>query len=367
MGACRGTPGQGPTTRTPAMRRGTTRRRSNGVLLARLVTAVTDPTPLTAALAARRPLLDALHAERTDCYRLLHGVVEGVPGLTIDRYGPVLLVQTWRDRLTLEQVERWAEEASEAIGEPLLPVWNHRSKPIDYPRWHPVELPTEIVGTELGLRYDVRPRHRGMDPLLFLDLRAVRRRIRAEADGRSVLNLFAYTGGVGLAAAAGGATEVLNVDFAASALDVARANADANELAEMQRFFVADCLPVMRQLAGMKVGRRTTRFPVVPRRSYDLIVLDPPRWSKGPFGAVDVVRDYPSLFKPCVLTANPGGTIIATNHVASVDVDEWCGVLRRCAEKAGRPLADLEVVTPEADFPSPDARPPLKVAWCRLP
>lgn len=332
----------------------------------RLVTAVADTTLLTAALAARRPRLASWQAEGTDCYRIFHGAVEGHPGLTVDRYGPVLLIQTWRDHLSADTVAQWGDLASEALETPLRAVWNHRAKPIDYPRWHAVELPAKIVGHELGLVYDVHPRHRGQDPWLFLDLRAVRRKVREEAEGKSVLNLFAYTGGVGLAAAAGGASEVLNVDFAASALDVAKRNARANEMFEQQRFFVADCLPVMRQFAGMKVGRRKARFPVVPRRSYDLIMLDPPRWSKGPFGAVDVVNDYASLFKPCVLTASPGGTVVATNHVASVDVADWAERLKKCAAKAGRPLTDLEIVTPEADFPSPDGRPPLKVAWCRV-
>lgn len=326
-----------------------------------------DAAPLEASLAARAPWLERWHAEHTDCYRLLHGAVEGLPGVTVDRYGPVLLVQTWREPLAPDVLEAWTELASEAVGTALVPVWNHRSRPLDYDRWFALADLGEVVGHELGLAVDVRPRHRGQDPLLFLDLRATRRRVRAAAEGRSVLNLFAYTGAVGLAAAAGGAAEVLNVDFAASALEVARANAVRNELDASQRYFVTDCLPVMRQLAGMKVGRGRGRFPVVKRRSYDLIVLDPPRWAKGRFGAVDVVGDYPSLFKPCVLAAAPDGVVVATNHVASVERDAWLGQLERCAKKAGRPLSGIEVVAPEADFPTPDGRPPLKVAWCGVP
>ena len=65
---------------------------------------MTSPTPdLTAALGAaierRQALLARLTSEGTDCVRLLHGVVEGAPGVTIDRYGPILLVQTWREPL----------------------------------------------------------------------------------------------------------------------------------------------------------------------------------------------------------------------------------------------------------------------------
>ena len=62
----------------------------------------------------------------------------------------------------------------------------------------------------------------------------------------------------------------------------------------------------------------------------------------------------------------PGGVVLAVNHVASVDMDEWLDVLDRCATKAGRPLADVSVLAPEADFPSPDGRHPLKMALARV-
>ena len=54
--------------------------------------------------------------------------------------------------------------------------------------------------------------------------------------------------------------------------------------------------------------------------------------------------------------------MLAVNHVASVDLDGWLESLGRCAKKAGRPLADISVLPPEADFPSPDGKHPLKVA-----
>ena len=77
------------------------------------------------------------------------------------------------------------------------------------------------------------------------------------------------------------------------------------------------------------------------------------------------MRDYPSLFKPALLTLSPGGAILATNHVPEVDLDEWIAVLKRTAEKAGRPLTDVDVIAPESDFPSPDGRPPLKIVVAR--
>ena len=77
---------------------------------------------------------------------------------------------------------------------------------------------------------------------------------------------------------------------------------------------------------------------------------------------MDPVRDYPSLFKPALLATAPGGAVLATNHVSKVERDTWLEQLRRCAAKAGRPLRSLQPIQPEADFPSPDGNPPLKMA-----
>jgi len=312
-------------------------------------------------------LLERLHAEGTDCYRLFHGVNEGRPGLTIDRYGPVLLLQTWREPLTPEEVECSGRIVGETCELDVTPVWNHRG------RDRGTQLPyegVEPIGSELGLRYHVTPRHRGQDPLLFLDLRAGRRRVREHARGKSVLNLFAYTGGVGLCALAGGAKEVWNVDFARSSLAWAEKNLALNDFgADRVHMVREDVVPVLRQLAGLPVkgrGAQKRAFQSFEPRSFDLVVLDPPRWAKGPFGAIDIVRDYPSLLKPALLATAPGGCLLLTHNAARVGRDDWVAILRRTAEKYGRPFASLELFEPEEDFPSVDGEPPLKLAWVSL-
>ena len=318
---------------------------------------------LRAALDRRRSLIAALAAEGTDCYRLFHGAVEGRPGLTVDAYGPLLIVQTFRDPLAAGELEVIA-----LLAEGREVVWNHRGAPrAEWGAWHApgpgAEAPRE--GRELGLRFEVRGRWRGKDPLLFLDLRAGRRWVKANAAGASVLNLFAYTCGLGVAAAAGGAAEVWNVDFAESALAVGRRNAAMNGLdGDHFQAIRADVLPTLRQLAGLAVKGRGARrrYRRFAARAFDLVLLDPPTWAKSPFGAIDLVRDYPSLFKPAALATRPGGRVLATNHVSAVDLEGWLEVLRRAAAKAGRPAGAIEVIAPEADFPSPDGRPPLKIA-----
>ena len=244
------------------------------------------------AIERRRDLLAQLSDEETDCYRLFHGTAEGRPGLTIDRYGPILLLQTWRERLTPAEIDDYRRVVEDACGWSLTPVWNHRA---DKSR-NVIAEAESPVGRELGVRYDVSPRHRGQDPLLFLDLRAGRRLILERARGKSVLNLFAYTGGVSLCAAMGGASEIWNVDFAGSAIDWVRRNLELNHIPDDRvRFVQEDVIPVIRQLADLPVkgrGARRRDYQRFEPREFDVVVLDPPRWAKGGFGAVDIVRDY---------------------------------------------------------------------------
>jgi 23S rRNA (cytosine1962-C5)-methyltransferase len=333
-----------------------------------------DLALLGAALERRKSLLGRLAVEETDCCRLFHGIAEGYPGLAIDRYGPILLLQTWREPLEEGEIEGIHAAIDEVLGTNLTAVWNHRNKErgVPFSRFHDPAIPEAPVGRELGLGYDVRPRHRGLDPLLFLDLRSGRRRLLASSRGKAVLNLFAYTCASGMAALAGGAREVWNVDFSETALEVGARNFSLNELPpEAVRFIAEDAIAVSRQLAALPVARfrgrgtarRERRFTRFEPRSFDLVILDPPSWSRGLFGAVDVVRDYPTLLKPALLATAEGGNLLATNHAPEVARDSWLRVLERTAQKSGRTIRDLEWVLPEEDFPSFDAAPPLKVAW----
>jgi 23S rRNA (cytosine1962-C5)-methyltransferase len=324
------------------------------------------------AIARRADLLARLHGEGTDCYRLLHGIAEGAPGVTVDRYGPVLLVQTFRDALPGHDVDAVQRCVRAELGLDLLVVCNHRGEPpaADFAAHVPSdEALAEHVVHERRLRFVSRARHRGQDPWLFLDLRAGRALVQELAAGKRVLNLFAYTGGVGIAAAAGGAKHVLNVDFSKSALEVARANVAINQLdPERCVMLHSDCLPILRQLAGMPVQRRGKHVPfaTIERAPVDLVVLDPPRFAKTPFGTIDVVADYQSLFKPALQALAPGGNILATNHVPGVQAEDWHETLRRCAAKAGRPLRSLQPIAVDGDFPSFDEKPPLKMVLAAI-
>lgn len=327
---------------------------------------------LQSALEHRADLFQQLQAEDTDCYRLFHGSNEGCPGLTVDRYGPQLLMQTFHQPLTPAEREA-VVQIMQMHFDPAEIVYNDRSTPHSRradarrqtgPRW---------TARELGVRYWVQGKHAGQDPWLFLDLRVGRRWVQAQAAGKSVLNLFAYTCGVGLCAALAGAREVWNIDFANQALDVGRQNAELNGLGETQmRLIQSDFFPAVRQLAGLPVkqrrqkGRAPRPFLKLESRPFDLVVLDPPRWAKSPFGTVDLIRDYPSVFKPALLATASGGQLLCSNNVAQVELQDWLEMLQRAARKVGRPVRDWEVLVPEADFPSRDGIHPLKLALLQV-
>jgi 23S rRNA (cytosine1962-C5)-methyltransferase len=330
---------------------------------------------LAAALEARADLISRLHAEETDTYRLFHGSVEGVPGLTVDRYGDLVLVQGFHQSLAPEQqaeIEAYYDQAWPG----LAVIYNDRSQansrirnPLEGEKKVAAHLPREC--RELGVHYRIQARHEGQDPWLFLDLRAGRRRVMAEAAGKSVLNLFAYTCGVGIAAAKAGARFVVNVDFAESSLKIGRENARLNALPIRPRFVQSDVFAALRQFSGLGQpervrGKRLPPFPKLEPQQFDLVFLDPPRYAKSPFGVVDLVNDYPALFKPALLSTAEGGALICCNNAAEVDRDAWLDQLQRSARKAGREIKESEWILPEADFPSPDGKPPLKMALLQV-
>ncbi len=330
---------------------------------------------LAAAFVAREALLNQCHAEHTDAYRLFHGSVEGETGLTVDRYGELLIAQSFHRPLDAAQLDALETFYGEVMPGLVL-VYNDRSQSNSRIA-NPLSSEEMVIATqprqfqELGVNYRIQARHAGQDPWLFLDMRAGRRRVMREAADKSVLNLFAYTCGVGIAAAKAGAKRVVNVDFAESSLAIGRENARLNELPTRPRFVKSDFFAAARQYSGIGQpkfvrGRSLPPFPKLEKEAFDLVFLDPPRYAKSLFGVVDVINDYPALFKPALLSTAEGGTLICCNNVAEVEREAWLAQLQRSAVKAGREVREFEWIVPEADFPSPDGQPPLKMVLLRV-
>ncbi len=301
---------------------------------------------LRAALDQRQDLLAELHAQGTDCYRLFHGSQEGIGGLTIDRYGPQLLVQSFHQSLDREALLSAHETVNQALGLNTLLVYNDRSRGnsrID--REDSIyraeeDALADLVGHEWGLNYRVRGRHAGQDPLLFLDLRNARGWVKATSRwaGRT-------------------ASSIRNCrPCSSSSPTISRPSANWPDY-RLPSAGARSCRAIHVWNSASTTWCCSTLRPG-PRapsvRSICCAIIS------------DLLRDYQSLLKPALLTTADNGVLICCNNLAKVGMDDWREQVLRCAEKAGRPVRDWQVLKPAGDFPSQDGQPPLKTLILQL-
>ncbi len=317
------------------------------------------------ALEKRVNFIKKLELEGTDSLRLFHGINEGYPGIAIDKYGDQIIIQTFRRAIETEEIEEIKRIIKSFFKIDLFFSYRHREKG----KSHLLYLDKENVNrefncSEMGLSYEVLDFKQGLDPLLFLDLRSGRRYLSKICKGKTVLNLFSYTCSAGVLAAANGAKFTINVDFSKTWLEYGKLNAKKNNISSDKiRFIEEDFFPVIRQFSGLEVKGRGARkkYTKLNKQKFDIIFMDPPTFAKSNFGAVDIINDYQSLFKPAILSLEDNGEIICTNHTSSVEMDTWIDTLKRCAIKAGKPIKDIDIIEPDEDFPSPDNKHPLKI------
>lgn len=236
------------------------------------------------------PLLAQLQCLPTDCCRLLHGRGDFFPGLkhvAVDWFNPVVLVTLYSegeaDDVLLDGLVVVAERSAD-IGAIVVQCRYLAGAP---KRVIYGVLPTEPVAVESGLRYHLNLRS-NQNHGFFLDMKSGRDWVRAKAPRKRVLNLFAYTCSLSVAAIAGGAESVVNLDMASGALVTGRGNHRLNFDTEMCRrssYLAHDLFK-----SWGKVKREGP---------YDLIIIDPPSNQAGSFVAEKdyqkIVRRLPDL------------------------------------------------------------------------
>lgn len=234
----------------------------------------------------------------TSCHRVLHGWGEGCPGLEIDRYGDAAVV------------EYSAELAPELAGlVPALEAWHPFDAVVARQRAFgaaPLALRGRLerrIVIEDDIRFAIELGRAG-NPGLYLDARPARRWIRANSAGRRVLNLFAFSGSLGVAAAVGGARSVTHVDSHPGALDWCRLNSELNGLA------VDD-----RDLARMNIYQHLRRAQA-GRQRYDAILLDPPPGpaEPRPKDRTPGRRGVAALAPLCARMLGAGGWLLCLFH-----------------------------------------------------
>ena len=251
-----------------------------------------DIPSLLAAVDQALPRRDDLQRRKDQtAYRLFHGYGEGVVGLEIDRLGDVAVVTHHEEHVDALPA---LVERLQAIG--LATVVARPRRRSSAPTVVAGELETdEIEVLDGGLRFGVEPldvRNAG----LYLDARPARAWIRAHAEGRRVLNLFAFTGSLGVAAAAGGATSVVQVEQQKRAVQRLVRNHARNELPiDARDALCTDLYPWLRRQAR-------------DGRSFDAIVLDPPPQVPGRQRGRG--QDYPRLARLAGEVLAPGGWLL---------------------------------------------------------
>jgi 23S rRNA (cytosine1962-C5)-methyltransferase len=302
----------------------------------------------------------------TTIYRLVHGAGDGLPGLTADRYGDVLVASFYdEDVPPLPAPPEILEALATASGTRTVYV-KYRPKQASRVTGDETEMLAprtplhgpqveDLVALEEGLVYQIRPGD-GFSTGIFADMRETRARVRAWAAGRRVLNCFAYTCAFGVAATAGNAQRVLNLDLAKPALERGQANYRTNGFEPDPHDFVyGDVFDWLGRLA-----RRGER--------YDMVILDPPGFSTTKSGRFVASRDYAKLAGLAAAVTAADGLILACANVVGLSWRDYRDQVLEGLAAAGRQTTVAGIYhAPAIDFPvPPDQESHLKVLAVRL-
>jgi 23S rRNA (cytosine1962-C5)-methyltransferase len=275
-----------------------------------------------AAVAARRALLPDV-----DAVRLVFGESDGLPGVIVDRYGSVLVIQLtssgadrWRDALL---DELWRLGLASAIYERSDSEVMALEGLAPRSGWLRGEDARDVVEvSEHGLRFAVNVRH-GQKTGFYLDQRDNRLRVRSLAAGRELLDCFCYTGGFALNALAGGACRVIAVESSAESLALARQNAARNAYGDGAVDWIQD--DAFRCLRAFRDGARR----------FDLIVLDPPKFAPTAALAERAARAYKDINLLAFKLLRAGGLLVTFSCSGGVNRALFQKILAGAAADAG--------------------------------
>jgi 23S rRNA (cytosine1962-C5)-methyltransferase len=275
-------------------------------------------------------------------YRLVNGESDFLPGLIVDRYGPVLVIQ-----IVSAGMERFKTLICDVLESLLSP-----SAIVEKNETHLRELEQLPLGTGI-LRGSMPnpPLRVGIDDLTvsvdiingqktgwFLDQRLNHMMIRRYARGLDVLDCYSYDGGFALHAAAGGATSVVAIDSSASAVDRMRENVRLNGFEDRVECVKGDA-------AKMLVSYAETK------RSFGLVILDPPSFTRSKKNVGAAISAYRALHDNALKLVRPGGYLVTACCSYHISEDALAHSVNHAAQRSGRPLQLLERRGASPDHP----------------
>ncbi|NLY54980.1 MAG: class I SAM-dependent rRNA methyltransferase [Firmicutes bacterium] len=286
------------------------------------------------------------------CCRLIHSEADQLPGLTVDRYGPLLSVQITCLGMELikDTVYRALWDVLTEMGETVTGIYERNDVAVraleglaEFKGWYrfdgipePESAVTEIC--ENGVRYLVDVEN-GQKTGFFLDQKYNRAAVARIARGKRVLDCFTHTGSFGLNAALGGAERVTCVDISESAVAMAKANAVRNGLDQKMDFLCADVFDLLTRLVDQKC------------RDYDFVILDPPAFTKSRKAVPDAARGYKEINLKAMKLLPRGGYLATCSCSHYMTDDFFRQILSSAARDASVSLRQIEARQQAPDHP----------------
>ena len=286
------------------------------------------------------------------CCRLVFGEADGFPGLTVDRFSDILVTQTLS--MGMEKIKDIVFplliKVLRSDGQDIRGIYERNDVAIreleGLPQnkgWYPLpgETPPDSAVTEIcenGVFYRVDVEN-GQKTGFFLDQKYNRLAIAKLAKGKRVLDCFTHTGSFALNAAMGGAERVTAVDISASAIEMAKANAERNGLADRMDFMVADVFDLLPELAAKG------------KAPYDFIILDPPAFTKSRKTVGSAQRGYKEINLRALKLLPRGGYFATASCSHFMPSELFVKMLRSAALDAGVELRQIEARQQAPDHP----------------
>lgn len=262
-------------------------------------------------------------------YRLVFAEADGLPGLILDRFGPVLVGQL--NTAGMDQARPAIEEAIRKVIDPQALLWRNDSSVRGLeglPRnIEPGfgEMPELIEVREGGLQYSLDP-VAGQKTGWYFDQAANRQRVQPMfGPGQSVLDLYCYHGAWGLTAARAGATEITCVDASEAAVERVRANAEANGLGQAVRSEVMDVETFLQECVARK-------------QRFDCVIVDPPALVRKGKDVKPGLAKYRRINELALRVVNYGGVLVSCSCSSHVREPIFADMLRKAARHVDREL-----------------------------
>lgn len=308
---------------------------------------------LNVALSLRERLYDR------PFYRLVHGEGDGLPGLVVDRYGDLCVVQL--TTAGMEQLKDAVLAALQKVLNPTAILWRNDSRVREleglerYVADASGTVPENVTVEEDGLVFQVTPRT-GQKTGWFYDQRENRVRLDRYVAGRRVLDMFSYVGAWGVRAAARGAREVLCVDSSATALEYTRANATLNHVEDRVRTEAGDAFEIFKSLREA-------------RERFDVVIVDPPAFIKRRKDFKEGALAYRRLNEMAMQVLERDGLLISCSCSQLLSRDVLVQTLLQGSRHLDRNLVILEQGRQGPDHPVLPAIPEtdyLKAIFARV-